>query len=117
MKEEMLERVKNDKMDLRCSVLETRENYLELEDSTIIEESPNWSEEIVRFFTSPTVAPLLMSLGFLGLMFEIKSPGFGVPGIAGLICLGLFFGAHLFVGLADMTEILLLGFGFLLILA
>lgn len=103
--------------DEEISSFEELLNHLDLEDATIIEEEPNWSEEIVRFFTSPTVAPLLMSLGFLGLMFEIKSPGFGVPGIAGLICLGLFFGAHLFVGLADMTEILLLGIGFILILA
>ena len=90
---------------------------LELSNYEIIEKTPNWSENFVRFFTSPTVAPLLMSLGFLGLMFEIKSPGFGVPGIAGVICLGLFFGSHLLVGLADMTEILILGVGFLLILS
>ena len=89
--------------------------YLKLTNAKIINEKPTWSENIVRFFTSPTVAPLLMSLGFLGLMFEIKSPGFGVPGIAGFICLGLFFGSHLFVGLADITEILLLGIGFCLI--
>lgn len=88
---------------------------LKLLNFEIIEKTPNWSENFVRFFTSPTVAPLLMSLGFLGLMFEIKSPGFGVPGIAGVICLGLFFGSHLLVGLADMTEILILGIGFLLI--
>ena len=50
-------------------------------------------------------------------MFEIKSPGFGVPGIGGLICLGLFFGSHLLVGLADITEILILAAGIILILA
>ena len=91
--------------------------HLKVSDAKVIEKSTNWSEKIVRFFTSPTVAPLLMSLGFLGLMFEIKSPGFGVPGIGGIICLGLFFGSHLIVGLADMTEILILGIGILLILA
>ena len=35
----------------------------------------SWSELLVRFLTNPTVAPLLMSLGMLGLFFEIKSPG------------------------------------------
>ena len=57
-----------------------------------------------------------MSLGMLGLFMEIKSPGFGVPGIFGLICLGLFFGSHLLVGLADMTEMLILFAGIMLIL-
>ena len=92
-------------------------SHLEIPEAEVVDNSTNWSEDIVRFFTSPTVAPLLMSLGFLGLMFEIKSPGFGVPGIGGLLCLGLFFGSHLLVGLADMTEILLLSIGFILILA
>ena len=92
-------------------------SHLEIPEAEVVDNSTNWSEDIVRFFTSPTVAPLLMSLGFLGLMFEIKSPGFGVPGIGGLLCLGLFFGSHLLVGLADMTEILILGIGILLILA
>ena len=48
---------------------------------------------LVRFLTNPNVAPLLMSLGMLGLFFEIKSPGFGVPGAIGLLCLSLFFGS------------------------
>ncbi|MED5475431.1 MAG: NfeD family protein [Candidatus Neomarinimicrobiota bacterium] len=91
--------------------------YIDIPDAKVVQKSTNWSEGFVRFFTSPTVAPLLMSLGFLGLMFEIKSPGFGVPGIGGLICLGLFFGSHLLVGLADITEILILAAGIILILA
>ena len=61
---------------------------------------PNWAELIVRFLTHPVVAPLLLSLGFLGLLFEVKTPGFGFGGLAGLIGLSLFFGAHLIVGLA-----------------
>ncbi len=33
----------------------------------------------------------MLTLGFLGLVFEVTHPGFGVPGIAGLICLILSF--------------------------
>jgi NADH:ubiquinone oxidoreductase subunit 5 (subunit L)/multisubunit Na+/H+ antiporter MnhA subunit len=57
-----------------------------------------------------------MSLGMLGLFMEIKSPGFGVPGTVGLICLALFFGSHFLVGLADMTEVIFLLAGIALIL-
>lgn len=71
----------------------------------------NWAERLVRFFTDPLVAPLLLSLGFLGLMIEFKVPGFGFPGAVGLICLGLFFGSHYLVGLAGLEEILLLVIG------
>ena len=78
--------------------------------------SESWSEMLVRLLTNPIVSPLFMSLGMLGLFMEIKSPGFGVPGVLGLTCLSLFFGSHLLVGLADTTEILILFAGILLIL-
>ena len=42
----------------------------------LIEIKESWSEMLVRFLTNPTVAPLFMSLGMLGLFFEIKSPVF-----------------------------------------
>ena len=75
----------------------------------------NWAENLVRFFTHPAVAPLLLSLGFLGLIVEIKAPGFGLAGAAGLVCLGLFFGSHYLVGLAGLEEFLLLLLGISLI--
>src|SRR5690606_29662365 len=31
----------------------------------------NWAENVVRFLTNPLVAPLLLSLGMLGLMIEV----------------------------------------------
>ncbi len=79
--------------------------------------SPNWAELIVRFLTNPIVAPLLLSLGFLGLLFEVKTPGFGVGGLVGLIGLGMFFGAHLIVGLAGWEELILMTVGIVLVAA
>ena len=58
-----------------------------------------------------------MTLGFLGLIFEIQSPGWGVGGTLGLVCLGLFFGSHLLVNLADWTEVLLFVLGVGLVIA
>ena len=52
------------------------------------------ADRFVFFVTSPFVSPILLALGTLGLFVEIRTPGFGVPGIAGLICLGLFFWGH-----------------------
>lgn len=87
-----------------------------IEKYEILTVDETWAETLVRFLTNPNVAPLLMSLGMLGLFFEIKSPGFGVPGAIGLLCLGLFFGSHLLVGLADFFELILLMTGIVLIL-
>jgi membrane-bound serine protease (ClpP class) len=83
--------------------------------ATVRAMSPNWAENIVRFLTNPVFAPLLLSLGFLGLLFEVKTPGFGVGGLVGLIGLGLFFGAHLIVGLAGWEEMILIAAGLVLV--
>lgn len=73
----------------------------------------NWSEVFVTFIN--TIAPILMLLGFAGLYIESKTPGFGAPGIIGIICLALVFGGQYLVGMADYTELLLIGAGLLLL--
>lgn len=75
----------------------------------------NWAEGLVRFFTHPLVAPMLLSLGFLGLLIELKTPAFGLAGVFGAVCLGLFFGSHYLVGLAGWEELMLLVAGVALI--
>ena len=82
-----------------------------LDGSQLVTADPNWAELLVRFFTHPMVSPLLLSLGMLGLIFEIKSGAFGLGGLVSLASLGLFFGSHLLLGLAGWEEVLLLGIG------
>jgi membrane-bound serine protease (ClpP class) len=72
---------------------------------------PNWAEQVVRFLTNPLVSPLLLSLGVLGLIFEIKTGAFGVGGLLSVASLGLFFGSSFLLGLAGWEEMLLLGLG------
>jgi membrane-bound serine protease (ClpP class) len=75
----------------------------------------NWAESVVRFLTNPLVAPLLLSLGMLGLIFEIKSGSFGLGALVSLGALGLFFGSNILLGLAGWEEIILLGLGLIAI--
>ncbi len=75
----------------------------------------NWAERIARFLTGPVVSSLLMTFGFLGLMMELYSPGFGVAGSIGLACLTLFFTGHLIVDLVGAEEIVLVAVGVVLI--
>ena len=81
---------------------------LGLEGATIQAVGVNWAEQIVRFLSHPAVAPLLLSVGMLGLFIEIKTPSFGLAGGIGLAALGAFFGSHLIIGLAGWEEIILL---------
>jgi len=74
------------------------------ENAQVVEASTTWSESLVRFLTHPLVSGLLLTFGLLGIIFELRIPGWGVSGTIGLICLALFFGAQYMVGLARWTE-------------
>ncbi len=50
---------------------------------------PSPFEELTNRLMSPNVAFVLLTLGLLGLLYELTTPGVGVPGIAGGICLAL----------------------------
>jgi membrane-bound serine protease (ClpP class) len=74
-----------------------------------------WSEALVRLITHPLISPLLLTLGFLGLIFELKIPGWGISGTLGVIFLALFFWGHYLAGLANWTEIVIFGIGVVLV--
>ncbi len=78
----------------------------------VISIEQSWSESMVRFIGR--IAPILMMIGIAALYMEMKAPGFGVPGILGIICLAIVFLNQYMVGLADYTELLVIGFGIVL---
>lgn len=88
-----------------------------LKNAEIVHVSSNWAEEVVRFLNNPIISSILIMIGFFGLMAEIKTPGWGLPGTAGLIALILFFGSSYILQLASMLEILLFVLGLVLLLA
>ncbi|WP_188453953.1 NfeD family protein [Virgibacillus oceani] len=90
---------------------------LGLSKSTIIEMEPTLSEELAGILTNPVVVPILLSIASLGLIVELYSPGFGIPGIMGLLSLVLFFYGHIVAGLAGFEAIILLVLGIILIVA
>jgi membrane-bound serine protease (ClpP class) len=80
---------------------------LGLEGARVVTPEANWAEKLVRFLTNPVVSPLLLSLGMLGLIFELKAGAFGLGGLVSLAALGLFFGSSVLLGLAGMEEVIL----------
>lgn len=89
--------------------------FLDLKGATIIRIESNWAEDVVRFLNHPLVASLLIMIGFFGLFAEVKTPGWGVPGTAGIVALALFFGASYILQLATIVEILMFIAGLILI--
>lgn len=73
--------------------------------------TPDWLAALARFLAQPVVAPLLLALGVLGIIVELKAGAFGLGLLVSLVSLGLFFGASVTAGLAGWHEIVLLGVG------
>jgi membrane-bound serine protease (ClpP class) len=89
---------------------------LGLENAEIRNVNETFAEKLARFITHPVVIPILMTIGSLGLVLELYSPGFGLPGIAGLSALLLFFYGHMVAGLAGFETLILFALGVGLIL-
>ena len=67
------------------------------------------AEKLAQFITK--MAPLLMILGLGGLFLEFKTPGFGLFGIGGILCLLLFFYGHYIAGLGGYENLVFFALG------
>lgn len=110
------EAIKYKVADFRAQTVEGVLDQLDLSGARVRPASPNWAEGLVRFLTNPIIGSLLMTVGMLGIILEIRTPGFGVPGGIGIASLALFFWGHWIVQLAGWEELLLFGGGLVLLI-
>ncbi len=102
--------------DGKAETLKDLINLLGYSEFVLKENIENWSEKLVRFLTNPVVASLLTTFGFLGILFELQSPGWGIPGIVGITCLILSLSASYIAQLATISDMLLIIAGLSLIM-
>jgi len=76
-----------------------------------------WSEELVRWLTSPAVVSILVMGILLGVYVELNTPGLGLPGLLAAICLVVLVSSRYLVGMANWIEIAVLIAGIVLLLA
>ncbi len=101
--------------DIRADSIEALLESLDLAGAEVRRVSETWAETLVRFLTHPVLSSLLITLGILGIIVELRTPGFGVPGVLGIASLTLFFWGHWLVRLAGWEEGLLVGIGLVLL--
>lgn len=111
------EALKHKLVDFRADTREDILSQLGLEGAEIRSASPHWAEHLVRFLTHPVLSSLLISVGMLGIMVEMRTPGFGIAGALGIASLALFFWGHWLVQLAGWEELLLAAVGLALLVA
>ncbi len=104
------------KLDGRELQLQGRSVKLATAGALIESVQPDWRQRLLGALANPQLAVVLMMLGIYGLFFEFTSPGFGVPGVAGAICLLLaLYAFHMLP--VNWVGVALLAFGAALMLA
>ena len=109
------EALKHKLADFRADSLEAVLERIGLAGAQIRRATPTWAETVLRFLTHPVVSSLLMTIGILGIIVELRTPGFGVPGAVGIASIALFFWGHWLVRLVGWEELLLVGAGVILL--
>jgi membrane-bound serine protease (ClpP class) len=64
---------------------------LQVAGATVHSREMLWGERLLAVIANPNLAVLLLIFGFYGILFEFYSPGWGVAGTVGIICLVLGF--------------------------
>jgi len=97
----------------RVEVLGTTQT-LETAGVTVETFEPDWRVRLLSVITDPTVAYVLLLIGFYGLIYELANPGAMIPGVTGAIALilALFAFQTLPVNYAGLA-LLALGIGFM----
>ncbi|MDI6860713.1 MAG: ATP-dependent Clp protease proteolytic subunit [Caldisericia bacterium] len=103
-------------LDFEANSLEEILNEFNLKNYEVVDIKFTFTEKIARFITQSIVREILLIIGFLGLLIEATTPGFGVPGTMGLISLALFFGGHMIAGLGNWLYVGLFIIGVILLL-
>lgn len=87
-----------------------------LENAEVRDIEETFVEKLARLLTNPVVIPFLLTIGILGLVIELFSPGFGIPGGVGITSLILYFFGHMVAGFVGYEALLLFIIGLIFIL-
>jgi membrane-bound serine protease (ClpP class) len=64
-----------------------QDRVLDTKNAEVVAVEPDWRNRLLSVITDPNILPILMTLGMLGLLYELINPGFILPGVLGGICL------------------------------
>ncbi|MBO1263463.1 ATP-dependent Clp protease proteolytic subunit [Proteiniclasticum sp. SCR006] len=71
---------------------------------------------VTDFLTTAAVSTVLLMIGIAGILIELFTPGFGIPGGIGIAALGLYFGGGILAGISGWEAALLFIIGLALLL-
>jgi membrane-bound serine protease (ClpP class) len=79
----------------------------------VVQVEPTGAERLASWLNM--LSPVLLLIGIVGVYLEIKTPGFGLPGIAGLVAFALYFFGSDVAGFSGMEWLLVFVLGLVLV--
>lgn len=102
-------------IDVVANDYEQTLDLLSIPYSNIVMAETTNSIRLAHFVTNPYVAPLLLTIGFIGFLVEIFTTGFGLAGTASLISFALYFSGNMLAGNAGWATIIIFLVGIILL--
>jgi membrane-bound serine protease (ClpP class) len=90
-------------------------NHFNISTSEIIEVKEGLQVKLAKYISNAYISAALLALGFIGLVVEIFTPGFGIGGTVSIICFGLYFGGNILAGNSNWTSLALFLIGLILL--
>lgn len=83
--------------------------------SNVVKIDESMELKVAKILSSPYINTLLLTIGFVGLVIEIFTPGFGIGGTISIIAFGLFFGGNIIAGNSQWTSLVIFVTGLILL--
>lgn len=83
--------------------------------TSIVEVEESLELKAAKFLSGSFISTLLLTLGFVGLVVELFTPGFGIGGTISIISFGLFFAGNILAGNSQWTSLAVFVTGLILL--
>ncbi len=90
--------------------------YFNIVNANVVQMKEGLSIKLAKYISSPYISSILLALGFIGMVVEILTPGFGIGGTVSIIGFGLYFGGNILAGNSNWTSLALFATGLILLL-
>ncbi|HZK33105.1 MAG TPA: NfeD family protein [Tissierellaceae bacterium] len=102
--------------DVTADTYEEILRAFDLESANIKMVDESLQVKLAKIIANPYISSFLLTLGFIGLVIEIMTPGFGLGGTISIIGFGLYFGGNILAGNSNWTSLILFVTGLILLI-
>lgn len=110
------EAIENNFCEGRAESIEEVLNLEGIEEFEIVEIKASWIDGVMGFLLHPGTSGVLVTLIFIGIYYELQSPGLGFPTLIAIAAAAAYFAPLYLEGLANNWEILMFVVGIILLM-